>query len=924
MTTRLICGDDDIETWSAIPGVWDGVLKHTRVIVSTYQILFDAVAHALVPLSALSLIVIDEAHHCIKMNPVSRVMKEHYAPLKAKGAQVPAVLGLTASPVMRTNPADLQKLEQTLFAVCKTPSRHRAELMQMVTKPDLVTVTYPRDPQGQVPEPPVLGRLIAAYRGMQLAQDPYVQHLVMDGSQRSRAKLQKVVSKRKTRSMEHMYALCIRTKDMLQRLGPWAAEYYIHEVISAFFDDPEASTGPLDEEEVELHNPIFEYNLQVQERRYISSILSQVNAQPPATTDQGPSPLSPKILALLDVLESFAKDDPSRKPVGIIFVRERATAAVLSHILSIHPRTAPHYRVACMVGGTTRVPGSGGGSRSNKRRGYIDLIKKGKDDGLEALQAFRQGEVNLVVATSVLEEGIDVPACNLVVCFDVPENLKSFIQRRGRARMGVSKLVLMVPEGERAKGWDEREREMKEMYEDDMRVVRIVEEIENGIVVETEKEDEYPVLRDPETGAQVTLHDAKAHLEHFCGTLRSSTSAFTELRPFYILHGEHGQSVNTFAPVPLRATVHLPVVLPPELRRIEGIRSWLSEADACRDAAFQAYQKLYEAGLVGKHLLPIREESVFGELESRDGLANVKDVMDPWVAVAQAWRQSKKLWKRGMTLTRVRDGEQIRWEVVLPVEVPRMEKFFMFYDKETSWEVTMDQDQEAIDRPEDTQTEPDDTPALLSLAFSHRFRILGKGEYVLRLLCPSLPSSLTFQGRVTERLLKRHPDHLLRWVHDRNYPFGDHTFLPPREPENEPQVGMRKVLPHKAGFFRKNSAPDAMPVSMGQNGEPKFDRIVPLREVVMDAVPAKYAEAALMIPALLVVLGDHLLARDLLTERLREKTGMGGDDLGSVVRALWASGAQRPGDYENMEFLGDALLKFLTTVNCEAKCNPLP
>lgn len=40
--------------------MWDAVLFNHRIIVSTYQILFDAVAHAFVPLASLGIIVIDE------------------------------------------------------------------------------------------------------------------------------------------------------------------------------------------------------------------------------------------------------------------------------------------------------------------------------------------------------------------------------------------------------------------------------------------------------------------------------------------------------------------------------------------------------------------------------------------------------------------------------------------------------------------------------------------------------------------------------------------------------------------------------------------------------------------------------------------------------------------------------------------------
>ena len=56
---QLICGSDNVEAWSK-QSIWDAILCNVRVVVSTFQILFDAVSHAFVDLSSLSLIVIDE------------------------------------------------------------------------------------------------------------------------------------------------------------------------------------------------------------------------------------------------------------------------------------------------------------------------------------------------------------------------------------------------------------------------------------------------------------------------------------------------------------------------------------------------------------------------------------------------------------------------------------------------------------------------------------------------------------------------------------------------------------------------------------------------------------------------------------------------------------------------------------------------
>lgn len=49
-----------------------------------------------------------------------------------------------------------------------------------------------------------------------------------------------------------------------------------------------------------------------------------------------------------------------------------------------------------------------------------------------------------MVSTDVLEEGIDIPDCNLVVKFDVANGVRSYIQSKGRARHDTSLFALMV------------------------------------------------------------------------------------------------------------------------------------------------------------------------------------------------------------------------------------------------------------------------------------------------------------------------------------------------------------------------------------------------------------------------------------------------------------------------------------------------
>lgn len=50
----------------------------------------------------------------------------------------------------------------------------------------------------------------------------------------------------------------------------------------------------------------------------------------------------------------------------------------------------------------------------------------------DALEMFRSGEVKMLVATSVAEEGIDIPECNLIIKYNYVGNEITTIQTRGK------------------------------------------------------------------------------------------------------------------------------------------------------------------------------------------------------------------------------------------------------------------------------------------------------------------------------------------------------------------------------------------------------------------------------------------------------------------------------------------------------------
>ena len=64
---------------------------------------------------------------------------------------------------------------------------------------------------------------------------------------------------------------------------------------------------------------------------------------------------------------------------------------------------------------------------------------------LGALNKFKAGERNVLVATDVASRGLDIPAVDVVINFDVPQNSKDYVHRVGRtARAGRSGLAITL------------------------------------------------------------------------------------------------------------------------------------------------------------------------------------------------------------------------------------------------------------------------------------------------------------------------------------------------------------------------------------------------------------------------------------------------------------------------------------------------
>ncbi|KAF3765860.1 dicer-like endonuclease [Cryphonectria parasitica EP155] len=894
--TKIVTGADKVDSWSST--TWDGALLNVKVIITTPQVLLDALLHGFVNISSLALMVFDEAHHCNKNHAYSRVMKEFYWESKTKHEPVPRILGLTASPVVRSDISSLKRLESTLDAVCRSPTRHREELIANSQRPALFSIIYnPKLQPYAAGFSESLTKLMAARNKLNILEDPYVVSLRAEISDRSRRKLEKAIKEKRTYVQDTMKSFCRRSMEMAKELGAWAADWFISEAIRLFLAGiyrQGASSKSFRDAEVIFLARVFQD--------------ANIEPPPPLTTHSG---LSEKVQRIIEVLLNYDKDARA-----ICFVKERATTVVLSHILTTHPEVSSKFRIGTMVG-TSFVPGV--------KRDFLDLPETG---GSQCLEAFREGRKNMLVATSVLEEGIDVPACNLIICFDKPNNLRAFIQRRGRARMRQSHLYLFV-EDEAEADWEALEAQMKLQYEDEKREHERLEAIENSEALDYPEE-----LRVESTGARLTINDAKSHLQHFVSTLASRK--FVQTQPDYLIE-KVSQGYQPGDQPLLKATVLLPVSVPQALRQVTSSRTWVSEKNACMDAAFQAYKALYEAGLVDDHLLPLRDRLEL-ELEVRPGMREVRGLYNPWLSIAAACTQGDvPLCRRALKVSDGNNSELCEFELAIPVALPEMKPMVVWWDHRAQLTLRIDSDAVMADTDvrhadQTTINQQDHTSVLLSLAYGHRNMTI-RDDCILRLVSKSGPLSMEQLGQVEFApglVTANGSSYLVRDERDQSrHPYYFESVLPSKPPaesirkvyrgfDEDPTeatyLSVRK-WPKKTGFFHRPCSPQHSPSTK------PYAYILPAETTTVDRIPLVYAQMGLLMPSLVCYTELYLVAAELSRKVLAP---LRISNVSMLVEAICAKSARTPENYERIEFLGDSILKTCITVNLAATKLHLP
>ncbi|TFK66832.1 P-loop containing nucleoside triphosphate hydrolase protein [Pluteus cervinus] len=772
VSVGIISGESDPNQWKD-QTLWEKVLGTHRVMVSTPQVLLDALRHGYVVLGRdVSLLIFDEAHHAVSNDPYNRIMVEFYhstPPRKAPehhGFVRPMVLGLTASPIFGGDPIKaFREIEKNLDSTICTPLENREELTKFVHRPEFRHFLYRPHDSTNTYFSTNLATLHEIVSQLDITKDPYIASLkrrLASTQKRTREwqeldqKLSKAIRTENSFTQKGLRDFARTAVDIARDLGSWAADWYVWSVVekSIYVLDP-------------LNNVLSSWK--DSEKAYLLKFLKAlVLTQPSMGAEDLIDGLSDKAKVLIRCLLQEKEETEARNEAysGIIFVQRRDAVIVLAEILRYHPETSlvNMFRPGCLLGSSdsgyrhsflditryllkesqeetlmdfklgqknlivstsvaeegidiqacgsvirwdpplnmaswaqsrgrarrrqstfTLLFQAGGVDAANVtkwqqlerkmvelykdpnrevngyRHSFLDITRYLlKESQEETLMDFKLGQKNLIVSTSVAEEGIDIQACGSVIRWDPPLNMASWAQSRGRARRRQSTFTLLFQAGgvdaANVTKWQQLERKMVELYKDPNREVKLrklVEEEEEALRPpgEDDEEEEYLEFKIPLTGATLTLHSAVPHIAHFCASM--PRAMHVNNAPIYLLdppdhppewydlpHEVRVLTSKREYEGPWGVTLVLPRMLPWELREFSVEMKYTTKVKAYRQAAFKAYKALYEAGLLNDNLLPLDSErrkegeeelALKEEIGKRKAMERVAELqLNPW------------------------------------------------------------------------------------------------------------------------------------------------------------------------------------------------------------------------------------------------------------------------------------------------------
>jgi endoribonuclease Dicer len=574
-------GEMKVDDWSQER--WWEELSKNHVLVMTPTIFKNILQGGFVHLRNVNLLVFDECHHAVKNHDYVQIMKMFNS--CKSSMDYPHILGLSASLLPnKCKPGELKKqvkeLETTLCCRCQT-ARDYEEVAMYATNPDEEAPVYLVSPL------PHLQLHTAELRAILCEPLAFLNSLP------------------KTQREDKCYQIAKVNLDdcmhILNNLGVWCALNCAEHCIAGLHSALSSEDGLLEPPQKALLGlSLTHLNMFAKKARDLHN---------PDDVD-----VTYKVQFLIECLKqqvntsrATCQKKKGSKMLGIVFVERRMTAFLLTRLLNVliacNPQLAP-IKCDYIVGHNDTK-----GMTTLRKEAHMKVKKQH-----EILEKFRKGKITLLIATSVVEEGIDVPQCNLVIRFDFPPNIRSYIQSKGRARAKPSKYILMIEDAKEFKarsdlrGYRIVEEDMRELCQnrsppDDEEFLKFLEEQECNIYAP------YGI----EAGVRATLSSSLSFLYKYC---QKFSDRFTSFAPIFESEQPRQRALSpepyshilmSRSGLEFRSTVQLPISCPIR-EKITG--HWIPERRRIADksAALAAIRELHQRGELDEHLKPVTRD----------------------------------------------------------------------------------------------------------------------------------------------------------------------------------------------------------------------------------------------------------------------------------------------------------------------------
>ncbi|KAI0052736.1 P-loop containing nucleoside triphosphate hydrolase protein [Auriscalpium vulgare] len=648
VSVGMISGSMEPDQWKDAE-LWRRVLATHRIMVTTHDVLLNALRHGYINMGRdINLLIFDEAHHAADRHPYNLIMQEFYTHLpprpqvpeqvsNSEAVIRPMVLGLTASPIFGGDvERAFSKIESNLDCIIRAPLLYREELAGFVHRPEFKHVIYPASPYQMIGPPPSrnVASLANVLQSLNIDDDPYVLGLRQQLSKMRKGpewtridqKLSKTISKKDTYTHKGLRDFWRAADEICMDLGEWAADWFVQTVKEQAM-------------RADMLFPEYASTWSSREKAYLMDTLSRIEIVPVSyDAEDIVARSSPKLTSLIEALlqEKIFFEGHDEDYRGLVFVTRRDAVLALTELLTHHPLTAQLFQVGSLLGN----------SENSRRHSFLDITRYFlKQPATQTLNDFRSGDLNLIIATAVAEEGLDIQACCSVVRWDPPPNMVSWAQSRGRARQKRSSFIVMFSDDlahrSTVSKWELLEQEMVRLYNTDRR-----DPAESTTIDEDDSAETTLRFRAESTGALLTSNSAIEHLNHFCSIIphsgRGNHAPVYDVDPpeYPPEWHSYGGSMPLYDG-PYGCTVTLPKLVDPAFRTFSTPCLHRTKISAKRHVAFQAYMALYEHGLLNENLLPLTSvlepeledevRNLLKEVEKRDGTARVTSQLDPWV-----------------------------------------------------------------------------------------------------------------------------------------------------------------------------------------------------------------------------------------------------------------------------------------------------